>query len=144
VRSAIDAGIIVGHGSDWLTAQPTPNPFPAIEGFVTRMNPEMPEMGALNPDEAITLEQAVGVTTLDSAKVLGAEDIIGSIEPGKFADKIVLDRNLFEIPPTDIGDAQVTHTILGGEVVYARAIHGDEDVDHGREPMNHFIGHDHD
>ncbi|NOD37103.1 MULTISPECIES: amidohydrolase [unclassified Ruegeria] len=144
VRSAIDAGIVVGHGSDWLTAQPTPNPFPAIEGFVTRINPDMPEMGALNPDEAITLEQAIAVTTINGAKILGADDKIGSIEPGKFADMIVLDQNLFEIPVTDVGDTLVTHTVLGGEIVYARAIHGNEDVDHGREPMSHFLGHNHD
>lgn len=141
VRSAIEAGIDVGHGSDWLTAQPTPNPFPAIEGFVTHMNPDQPELGEISPDEKITLEQAVQVVTLGSARVLGAENEIGSIEVGKFADLIVLDANLFEIDQFDIGDTKVLNTILSGEIVYSRAVQGDEDVKTGREPFNHFLGH---
>jgi len=137
VRTAIEAGIHVGHGSDWLTAQPTPNPFPAIEGFVTRKNPVQPELGTLNPDEAITLEQALVVVTLGSARVLGADKTIGSIERGKFADLIVLDQNLFEIKPTDIGDTKVMNTIVGGEVVYSRAVLGNEDFKTNKEPFSH-------
>ena len=107
------------------------------------MYPEMPEMGALNPKEAITLEEAVQVVTINSARILGADDKIGSIEAGKFADMIILDRNLFQIEPTEIGQTLVNYTMLGGKIVYVRAIQGDEDVNHGREPMGHFSGHNH-
>ena len=127
----------MGQGSDWLTAQPTPNPFPAIEGFVTRMNPDDPGMGSLNPSEAITLEQAIAVTTIEGAAVLGVEDRLGSIEEGKFADMIVLDRNLFEIPPDQIGDTVVLNSILGGEIVYSRAAQGNEDAEKNRKPSMH-------
>ena len=98
---------------------------------------EMPELGTLNPDEAITLEQALVVVTLGSAQVLGADKTIGSIERGKFADLIVLDQNLFEIKPTDIGDTKVMNTIVGGEVVYSRAVLGNEDFKTNKEPFSH-------
>ena len=102
------------------------------------MNPDQPELGTLNPDEAITLEQALVVVTLGSARVLGAEKALGSIEKGKFADMIVLDRNLFDIKPSDIGDTKVMNTILNGEVVYSRAVLGNEDYATDKEPFSHF------
>lgn len=132
VKTALELdGLHVGQGADWQTANPTPNPFIHIEGFVTRQNPTDPETfpGVLNPDEAITLEQAIEVCTLEGAYVLGVEDEIGSIEVGKFADMVVLDRNLFEIDPKDIDETQVLQTVLGGKVVYDRGKQGNEDVD---------------
>ncbi len=130
VRSALELGLHVGQGADWLTLNPTPNPFIAIEGLVTRRNPFDPEMtGTVNPDEAVTIEQAIAICTIEGAWVLGAEDVIGSIEVGKFADMIVLDQNLLEIEADRIYDTQVLQTILGGKVVYERAEQGNEDVE---------------
>lgn len=121
VRSALSTGLHVGQGADWLTANPTPDPFIAIEGLVTRKNPFDPEMkGALNPSEAVSLSQAIAISTLEGAWVLGAEDDLGSIEVGKHADMIVLDQNLFEIDPDEISKAKVLQTILGGNVVFDR------------------------
>lgn len=133
VRTAVETpGLHVGQGADWLTANPTPDPFIAIEGFVTRENPFDPDMpGALGPDQAITLEQAIAITTIEGAWVLGVEEEFGSLEVGKFADMIVLDQNLFEIDPHDIYGTQVLFTIVGGEVAYDRATQGNEDVDTG-------------
>jgi len=125
VRTAIEAGLHVGQGADWLTANPTPNPFPAIEGFITRTNPDHPELGQLNPTEAISLEQAMRICTLEGAWVLGAEDELGSIEEGKFADMIVLDQNLFDLQEADrldqISKTKVAKSIVGGRVVYDAA-----------------------
>ena len=121
VKTALSMGLHVGQGADWLTANPTPDPFIAIEGLVTRKNPFDPEMkGTLNPSEAISLSQAIAICTLEGAWVLGAEDDLGSIEVGKHADMIVLDQNLFEIDPDDISNAKVLQTILGGNVVFDR------------------------
>jgi len=53
------------------------------------------------------------------AKAMMHEDVAGSIEAGKHADMIVLDRNLFEIEPTDISDVKVLKTIFAGKVVYS-------------------------
>lgn len=61
--------------------------------------------------------------------MLGAEDDIGSIEVGKFADMIVLDQNLLEIKADQIYDTQVLQTILGGKVIYERVDQGNEDVE---------------
>jgi predicted amidohydrolase YtcJ len=134
VRTALGIeGLHVGQGADWLTANPTPDPFIAIEGLVTRENPFDPNMtGAIGADEAVTLEQAIAMCTVEGAWVLGVEDEIGSIEIGKHADMIVLDQNLFEIDAKDIYGTQVVNTILGGVLVYDRAEHGNEDVDPDR------------
>jgi len=122
VKSAIDAGLHVGQGADWLTANPTPNPFPAIEGFVTRMNPDDPTMGTLNPSEAVTLAQAIRMCTIEGAWVLGVEEELGSIEEGKHADFVVLDHNLFDLEKDNklhrIGDTHVLKTIVAGNIVY--------------------------
>lgn len=119
VRKALDAGLHVGQGSDWQTLNPTPDPLIALESMVTRQNPFDPEMtGTLGPENAVTLEEAIMICTLGGAAVIGAENDIGSLATGKFADMIVLDQNLFEIKPTDIYDSTVLMTIVGGKVVY--------------------------
>jgi predicted amidohydrolase YtcJ len=113
-----------------LTANPTPDPFIAIEGFVTRESPFDPEMpGTLGVDQAITLEEAIAICTIEGAWVLGVEGELGSLEVGKFADMIVLDQNLFEIDAREIYGTQVLQTIVGGEIVYDRGKQGSEDID---------------
>ncbi len=88
---------------------------------MTRRNPFDPDMdGTINADEAVSLEQALAIATLEGAWVLGAENDIGSIEVGKFGDMIVLDQNLFEIDADQIFDTNVLQSILGGNVVYDR------------------------
>jgi predicted amidohydrolase YtcJ len=130
VKTALEAGLNVDYGSDWLTLNPTPNPFIAIESLVTRENPFDPDMaGTINAENAITLEQVIDVVTLQGAYVLGVEDILGSIEVGKFADMIVLDQNLFEIDADQIYGTNVLQTILGGNVVYDRSEQGNEDTE---------------
>ncbi|UCE94826.1 MAG: amidohydrolase family protein, partial [Flavobacteriaceae bacterium] len=130
IRSALEAGISVGQGADWLTANPTPDPFIAIESMITRSNPfDESKPGTVNPEEAITLEQAIYICTLGGAEVLGVEDLLGSIDTGKFADMIVLDQNLFEIETNDIFGTEVLKTIVGGKVVYSLEKDGDQDLD---------------
>lgn len=119
VKTALATGLHVGQGSDWLTANPTPDPFIAIEGLVTRRNPFDPELtGTVNASEAVSLEQAIAICTLEGAWVLGVEEILGSIEVSKLADMIVLDQNLFEIDADRIADTRVLQTVLGGRLVY--------------------------
>jgi predicted amidohydrolase YtcJ len=121
IKTALQSGMSVGQGADWLTANPTPDPFIAIESMITRSNPFDETMpGQINPAEAITLEQAVYITTLGGAEVLGVEDKLGSIAVGKFADMIVLDQNLFDIEVTEIYGTKVISTIVDGIEVYSK------------------------
>ena len=121
IKTALASGLSVGQGADWLTANPIPDPFISIESMITRSNPFDEAMpGRINPDEAITLEQALYIATLGGAEVLGVADRLGSIRPGKLADMIVLDQNLFEIDVEQIYGTQVQQTILGGNVAYER------------------------
>ena len=121
VKTALDQqGLHVGQGADWLTANPTPDPFISIEGMVTRKNPFDPKMtGTLGAEQAISLEQAIAICTIEGAWVLGVEEELGSIEKGKYADLIILNQNLFEIPEDEIFGTQVLHTIIGGKEVYS-------------------------
>ena len=130
IRTALESGLSVGQGADWLTANPTPDPFIAIESMITRANPFDESMpGQTNPSEAITLEQALYIATRGGAEVLGVDDRLGSITAGKLADFIVLDQNLFDIEATEIYGTQVVQTVVGGKVAYSRAEQGNEDVD---------------
>jgi predicted amidohydrolase YtcJ len=121
VRSAVDAGIPVALASDWpSTLNPSPNGFHDIQAWVTRTDPYKPDSGALNADQAITLEEAIRGVTLGGAECLGFgwDDKLGSIEVGKFADFIVIDRNLFEIPIAELYQTIVQQTYLNGTLVY--------------------------
>ncbi|HBO13911.1 MAG TPA: hydrolase, partial [Halieaceae bacterium] len=69
-------------------------------------------------DERITLTRAIRGYTLDAAWQLRLEDEIGSIEPGKQADLVVLNRNLFDLDPYAIHETDVVMTLVDGEVVY--------------------------
>ena len=132
IRTALESGMSVGQGSDWLTANPTPNPFIAIESMITRSNPFDESMpGKVNPDQAITLEQAIYICTLGGAEVLGVDHILGSIDEGKLADMIVLDKNLFEIESDEIYGTEVLKTIVGGKLVYSLEADGDQDLEAG-------------
>ncbi len=118
-RDFIDQGAIVALGSDWPVL-PTPNPLLGIEGMVTRRDPTTNGTEPLWPEQAITLEEAVRSATINGAKALNIETEAGSIEVGKSADIIVLDRNLFTIPVEEISDAKVTRTIYRGKTVFAK------------------------
>ena len=118
VRDLIDAGAPLLAGSDWPSAVPDANPWVGIEAFVTRADPRGETPGTLWPEQAITLVEAIRIYTLDGARALRIDDRVGSIEVGKRADLIVLDRDLTSIPIDDVGDTRVEQTWFRGELVY--------------------------
>lgn len=131
VKTAIEAfsatkgntNVAIGFGSDWPSALiPEPNGFHQMQSWITRIDPEDPESAALNPSEAITLEQAIFGFTQGSAHCLGRgwEDKVGSIEVGKLADFIVLNRDPFEAPIEELWKTEVERTVLAGRLVYDR------------------------
>ena len=119
IKEFVDAGVVTGYGIDWPLGFPNPSPWPNLEAMVTRKDPFGKIPGRLG--ESITLAQAVKIFTLGGAQVAMQEKLSGSIEEGKYADMIVLDRNLFEIPVDDIDSTKVLFTIFEGKTVYARS-----------------------
>ena len=73
----------------------------------------------LGQDQEIDLITALDMYTRNAACIMRLEDKTGSVEIGKRADLIVLDRNLFEIPVTEINEARVLLTIMDGKTVYS-------------------------
>lgn len=110
------AGARLAFGSDWTVS--TANPLPQIEVAVNRVYPENRGDEPLLPDERLDLETALAAFTLGSAYVNGLEGETGSLEPGKLADLVVLDRDLLAPDAGPIGDAKVLLTLVEGEAVY--------------------------
>lgn len=123
VKSFFDAGVIVAAASDYPVTVPF-NPFAAMETGVTRAynegisSIEPVANQALNISEAVTVQQMITAYTINGAKANFMEDEIGSLEVGKKADLIVLDKNILEIPATEIHTAQVLQTFFAGQEVY--------------------------
>ncbi|PHH58582.1 hypothetical protein CDD81_3994 [Ophiocordyceps australis] len=119
------AGRPVIYGSDW-PIDPM-DYFLALKVGVTRTgdakNPHSPaSKGApfdgVFPGEGISRESVLRAITINGARFLRADNHIGSLEPGKLADVVVLDKNFFEVPDEELGTLRVQLTMLGGEVVY--------------------------
>ena len=111
-------GLLVG-GSDWDVS--SLNPLDAIETLVRRQDPFVAEGPTLGKGQEISLRLALESYTRNAAHLMRLEDVSGSIEPGKRADLIVLDRDLFSIPTTEINEARVLMTLIEGDVVYVAA-----------------------
>ena len=119
IRGVERAGGRIVGGSDWNVS--SADPLEAIEIAVRRQD-ALEETGpALNEGERVSLETKIDAYTVNAAWLMHQEDSVGSIEVGKRADLVVLDRNLFEIPASEINQAQVVLTLLDGEVVFADA-----------------------
>jgi predicted amidohydrolase YtcJ len=117
-RSLKEAGAMMAFGSDWFVAPPTP-----IEGIyaaVTRRTLDDRHPGGWIPDQKIDVETALRAYTEGAAFAEFAEARKGRLAPGFLADLVILDRDLFAIPPETIRDARVTTTVVGGRVVYER------------------------
>lgn len=94
------------------------NPFLGIYSAVTRMDYEGFPEGGWNPEECLTLEEAIELYTVGSSYATFEENIKGRIKEGYLADFIVLDRDIFEIEAKEIKDIKVLSTYVGGKCVY--------------------------
>jgi predicted amidohydrolase YtcJ len=97
---------------------PAPNPWHGIQGLVTRADPTGTFPGRLWPEQAITLREAVYAYTLGAARAMGTDDVTGSLETGKSADFIVLDRDPFAVPVDQVAGTAVKQTWFAGRKVY--------------------------
>lgn len=118
IRDLIKADAPLLAGSDWPAAVPSLNPWIGMEAMVTRRDPYGKTPGALWPEQAITLKQALKIFTIDGAKSLRIEDKSGTLKVGKSADLIVLNQNLFTIKPDDIAKTKVDMTFFEGKIVH--------------------------
>jgi predicted amidohydrolase YtcJ len=108
-------GLLTG-GSDWDVS--SLNPLDAIEVAVRRQDPNSSDGRLHYESERVDLATILDAYTRNGAWLMRLEDKTGSIEPGKRADLIVLDRNLFDIPPEEINEAKVLLTLMDGREVY--------------------------
>jgi predicted amidohydrolase YtcJ len=117
------AGARIAFGSDW-PVDPLDEWF-AFKVGVTRTNAPSaaPEFrGKLGDDPGLSREVVLRAATIDAAFELHEDNVTGSIEVGKFADLIILDRDPLTIPAEDIANVQVLETVVGGQEAY-KAIH---------------------
>ena len=110
------SGAIVAFGSDWYVS--SPDPLAGIETAVTRLGADGSTTNVFLPDQRINLSDAIAAYTINAAYTNFLDDRTGTIEVGKLADLIVLDKNLFEIEPAQISDTTVLLTLLDGEPVH--------------------------
>jgi len=116
-RSLVDSGARLAFGSDWPVAPATP-----LEGLyaaVTRRTLDGQHPDGWVPEQTIALEDALGAYTTGAAYAEFAEADKGQLAPGRLADFVVFDRDLFSIPPEEIREARVAMTVVGGRVAYA-------------------------
>lgn len=121
IKSLLEANAPVLAGSDWPSAVASIDPWVGIEAMVTRKDPRAISQGSFWAEQAISLAEALKIYTLDGANALVLQDKTGSIEVGKYADLIVLNHNLFNIPAEKINQTQVEITLFAGDEVYRRA-----------------------
>jgi predicted amidohydrolase YtcJ len=115
-RSFLDQGTPIAGGSDFPVE--SDNPFFGLHAAVTRTDHDGRPPGGWHPEQAMTLLEAFRAFTLDAAYAQFQEKTTGSLEPGKWADFIVIDRDLFAIPPADIWKIRVEETWVAGRRVY--------------------------
>jgi predicted amidohydrolase YtcJ len=115
-RSIQAKGGALAFGSDWPVV--TLNPWPGVQTALTRQTSEGDPPGGFIPQQRLVLEDAIRGYTLGAAFAGRREKTEGSLEPGKLADFILLDRDLFKIEPSEIDKTEVLITVVGGKIVY--------------------------
>jgi predicted amidohydrolase YtcJ len=115
-RSLLDAGATLAFGSDWFVAPPTP--LEGIYAAVTRRTLDDKNPGGWIPEQKISVEEALRAYTIDAAFASFDEKIKGSLEPGKLADFIILEKDITSMPPEEIKNVNVLQTMVGGKVVF--------------------------
>ncbi|MCH8277736.1 MAG: amidohydrolase, partial [Proteobacteria bacterium] len=117
-RRLLDSGAVLANGSDFPVE--LSNPFHGLYASVTRQGRDGEPEGGWYPEQALTRAEALHSFTLAAAFAAHQEDRMGSLEAGKWADFIIIDRDYFAIPASEIDDIKVLQTWVGGKQVYER------------------------
>ena len=115
-RDLLAAGSTLAFGSDCPVA--SPNPLWGIHAAVTRQMRNGLPAGGWYPDQRLNVAEAVWGYTMGAALASGREAELGSITPGKIADLVILDRDIFTINPMEIAETQVAMTVFDGKIVF--------------------------
>ena len=115
-------GAHLAFGSDFPVE--SPNPFPGLAAAVSRQDPHGQPPGGWRPEERVSLDQALAGFTREAAYAAFAEDRLGSLDPGRWADFILVDRDIGTASPQDIAATQVLETWVGGRKVWQRGASG--------------------
>jgi predicted amidohydrolase YtcJ len=118
LRSYIDAGILLTGGSDAPVDPPLP--FLGMECAVTRKSIDGFPAEGLVPEQAISVYEAVSMYTRNAAYCSSEEHVKGTISAGKYADFVLLDKDIFEIDKTEIHTVNVLKTVVGGKTRWER------------------------
>jgi predicted amidohydrolase YtcJ len=119
-----DAGVPLLFGSDWPGTNAswyTANPMVILYAAVTRQTMDGKPEGGWYPEQRLDLETSLRSYTVNNAWAEGEEGSKGTLSVGKLADLVVIDRDLFAIPPQQLKEAKVVLTVVGGRVVFDRA-----------------------
>lgn len=118
-KSLLKATGVLAIGSDCPVVDN--NPFYEVHRGITRVHDDGLPEGGWNPTEKLTVAEVLKGYTYGSAYGVSREEELGTLEPGKLADVIILDRDLFRVDPADVRSAQVDLTIMGGSIIYERS-----------------------
>jgi predicted amidohydrolase YtcJ len=117
-RSLLDAGARLAFGSDWTVAPI--DPLLGIYAAVTRRTIDGANPGGWVADQKVTVEEALAAYTINNAFANFQEAVLGTLEPGKYADLVVLSDDILTIDPVQIETVRVELTMVEGKVVYER------------------------
>jgi predicted amidohydrolase YtcJ len=115
-RSLLDAGAVLAFGTDWTVAPL--NPMETLKAAVTRQTLDGRHPDGWVPEQKITLEEAIRAYTVGSAYAEFQEKVKGSLTPGKLADVVLLDRDIFGMDPAELDKVKVTLTVVDGRIVH--------------------------
>jgi hypothetical protein len=119
-RTLLDKKTTLAFGSDWFVAPPTP--LEGIYAAVTRRTLDDKHPEGWVPEQKISVEEALRAYTAGGAYASFEEKRRGTLAPGKLADFVLIDRDLTRIPPETIRDAKIVLTVIGGRIVFERAL----------------------
>jgi len=114
-RLYLKQGTVIAAGSDFPVE--SPNPFFGLHAAVTRQDHHNQPAKGWYADQAMTMTEALRGFTLDAAYAGHQEKTLGTLEPGKWADFILIDRDIFKVPPAEVWQTQVLETWVGGKRV---------------------------
>jgi hypothetical protein len=124
LRRWLDSGLVIGGGSDHmvqLDSVESTNPWNPWLGMWTALTRQTERSGALNPGERLTREQAIRLYTINNAWLNFEEKKKGSLESGKYADLILIDRDILKCPVNEVRMTKVLMAMVGGKIVWRNA-----------------------